>query len=74
VEGLTWKTRRRWEGVTEVKQEIGSGGEDWIYLAQEKQVEGSCEHGNEHSATVNSRNFLSSYRTVGLRRRTAANS
>jgi len=23
---LTWKYRRRWEGVTEVKQEIGWGG------------------------------------------------
>jgi hypothetical protein len=32
---LTWKTRRSWEGVTEVEQEIGWGGEDWIYLAQE---------------------------------------
>jgi hypothetical protein len=63
----TWKTRRRWEGVTDVKQEIGSGG-DWIYLAREKQVAGSCEHGNEQSGTVNARNFLPSYRTVGLRR------
>jgi hypothetical protein len=25
---LTWKTRRRWEGVTEVEQETGWGGED----------------------------------------------
>jgi hypothetical protein len=27
---LIWKVRRRWEGVTEVKQEIRWGGEDWI--------------------------------------------
>ena len=37
-----------------------------------KQVAGCCEHGNEHSGTINARNFLSSYRTVGLRRMTVA--
>jgi len=61
---LTWKTRRRLVGVHEVKQEIRWDGEDWIYLPQEKQVAGCCEHGNEHSGTVNARSVLPSYRTA----------
>jgi hypothetical protein len=33
--------------------EIGWGGVDWIGLAQDRDsVEGSCEHGNEHSGSM----------------------
>jgi hypothetical protein len=42
------KPIRRW--VSNIKmgiREIGWNGMDWMNLAQDRTVEGSCEHGNE---------------------------
>jgi hypothetical protein len=33
-------------------REIGWDGVDWIDLAEDKLVEGSCEHGNESSGSI----------------------
>jgi hypothetical protein len=40
------------------RREIGFGGVDWIHLAQDGQVAGSCEHGNEPSGSIKCREFL----------------
>jgi hypothetical protein len=34
------------------RRDIGWGGMDWIDLAQDRPVEGSCEHGNEPSGSI----------------------
>jgi hypothetical protein len=53
--------RRRWEGIikTDLK-EIVWDGVDWINLAQDmdRQVVGSCEHGNKPSGPIKGREFL----------------
>ena len=33
-------------------QEVGCGGRDWIELAQEGQVAGTCDCGNEPSVSI----------------------
>jgi hypothetical protein len=35
-------------------REIGWDGVDWIHMAQDMTVEGSCEYGNEPSGTMKS--------------------
>jgi hypothetical protein len=44
--------RRRVDNIKTNVREIGWGGMDWIDLAQEGPVEGSCEHGNELSGSI----------------------
>jgi hypothetical protein len=39
-------------------REIGWGGMDWIDLVQDRDVEGSCEHGIEPSGSVKYWGFL----------------
>jgi hypothetical protein len=42
----------------------------WIGLVwREGPVEGSCEHGNKHSGSINAGNFLSSCTVGGFSRR-----
>jgi hypothetical protein len=46
------KPRRRWEdGIRMDLREIGWGSVDWIQLAQEGPVAGSCEYGDEPSGS-----------------------
>jgi hypothetical protein len=40
-------------------REIGWDGMDWIDLAQDwDQLEGSCEHGNEHAGSIKCQEVL----------------
>jgi hypothetical protein len=62
------RPRRRWvDNIKMDLREIGWDGIDWIDLAQA--VEGSCEHGNEHSGSINAGKFLSSCTIGGFSRR-----
>jgi hypothetical protein len=48
------KERDHWEDQ-DIKmnfREIGWGGLDWIVLAQDRDLGGSCEHGNEPSGSI----------------------
>jgi hypothetical protein len=45
--------RRRWIDIIKIYfREIGWGVMDWTDLAQNRPVEGSCEHSNELSCTI----------------------
>jgi hypothetical protein len=37
---------------------VGCGGMDWIGLAQDRQVAGTCECGNEHAGSIKCGEFL----------------
>jgi hypothetical protein len=53
------RPRCRWEENNKTDlQEIGCGGMDWIKLAQERQVAGICESGNEPSGSIKCGEFL----------------
>jgi hypothetical protein len=53
------RPRRRWEDNIKMDlREIGFGDMDWIHLAQDRQVAGSCEHGNEPSGSIKCGEFL----------------
>jgi hypothetical protein len=39
-------------------REVGWKGVDWIYLAQNRPVAGSCENCNEISCSINDRAFF----------------
>jgi hypothetical protein len=53
------RPRCRWEDNNKMDlQEVGCGGMDWIGLDQDRQVAGTCECGNEHSATIKYGEFL----------------
>ena len=39
-------------------QEMGGGCGDWMELAQDRQVAGTCEYGDKHSGSKNAGNFL----------------
>jgi hypothetical protein len=41
-----------------VVTEVGCGGMDWIELAQDRQVAGTCEYGNEPSGSIKCGEFL----------------
>jgi len=45
-----WSPRRRWEDNIKMDlQELGCGCMDWIELAHDREVAGTCECGNEPS-------------------------
>jgi len=45
--------RRRWEDNIKLDlRETGIDGANWIQLAQDSQVAGFCEHGDEHSGSI----------------------
>jgi hypothetical protein len=44
-------------------QEVGGGCADWMELAQDRNVAGTCEYGEEPSGSKNAGNFLTSCRT-----------
>jgi hypothetical protein len=53
------RPRRRWEDNIRMDlQEVGCGGMDWIGLAQDRQVAGTCECGNEPSGPIKRGEFL----------------
>jgi hypothetical protein len=53
------RPRRRWEDNIKMNlQEVGCGGMDWIGLAQDRQVAGNCECGNEPSGSIKCGEFL----------------
>jgi len=37
---------------------MGGGCGDWMELAQDRQVAGTCEYGDKHSGSKNAGNFL----------------
>jgi hypothetical protein len=51
-------------------QEVGGGCGDWIELAQDRQVVGACECGNEPSGSIKLGNFLTSCKPVSFSIRT----
>jgi hypothetical protein len=53
------RPRRRWENNIRLGlQEVGCGGVDWIGLAQDRQVAGTCECGNDPSSSIKCMLFL----------------
>jgi hypothetical protein len=47
------RPRRKWVDNIKIDlREIGWDGMDWIELAQNRAVEGSCERGNEPSGSI----------------------
>jgi len=53
------RPRHRWEDHIKMGlQEVGCGGMDWIKLAQDRQVVGTCMCGNEPSASIKCGEFL----------------
>jgi hypothetical protein len=53
------RNRRRWEDNIKMDlQEVGCGGMDWIKLAQDRQVPGTCHYGNEPSGYIKCGEFL----------------
>jgi hypothetical protein len=47
------RPRRRWENNIRMDlRDIGWGGMEWIDLAQDRAMEGSCEHGNEPPGSI----------------------
>ena len=58
------RPRRRWEDNIKLDlQEVGEGCGDWMELAQDRQVAGTCGYGDEPSGSKNAGNFLTSCRT-----------
>ena len=53
------RPRRRWEdNIMMDLQEVGCEGMDWIELAQDRDMVGSCECGNEPSGSIKCGEFL----------------
>jgi hypothetical protein len=50
--------------------QVGCGDMDWIELAQDRQVAGTCECGNEPSASIICGDFLTSCKPVSFSKRT----
>jgi len=62
------RPRRRWEDNIRIDlREVVCGCVDWMELAQ---VACACECGDEHSGSINARNFFTSCRPVSFSRRT----
>jgi hypothetical protein len=61
---LLGRPRRRWEdNITMDLQEVGSGGLDWIELAQRRDIAGTCECGSEPSGSIKYGEFLDQLQT-----------
>jgi hypothetical protein len=58
------RPRRRWEDNIKMDlEEVGGGLGDWMELAQDRELVGTCEYGEELSGSENAGNFLTSCRT-----------
>jgi hypothetical protein len=58
------RPRRRWEdNITRDLQEVEGGCGDWMERAQDRELESTCEYGNEVSGSINAGNFLASCKT-----------
>jgi hypothetical protein len=70
---LLGERRRRWEGNNkmDIKQIVWEIVE-WIHLAQVGDVVGSCENGNELSASIKCGEFLDQLRTCQLSKKDSA--
>ena len=53
-------------------QEVRCGGMDWMELAQDGQVAGTCEYGNEPSRSIKCGEFLDYLRTGWLLKKDSA--
>ena len=52
------RPRYRWEDNIKMDLwEVGGGG-DWLELAQDSQMAGTCEYGDEHSGSIKCGEFL----------------
>jgi hypothetical protein len=61
------RPRRRWEDNIKMDlQEIGGGHRDWMELAQDRDMAGTCGYGEELSSSINAGNFLSSCKVYWL--------
>jgi hypothetical protein len=57
--GSHGRLNRRWvDNIKMDLQEVGCGGTDWIHLAQYREVAGTCDCGNEPSASIKCGEFL----------------
>jgi hypothetical protein len=53
------RPRRRWRDNNRMDlQKMGCEGMDWIGLAQDRQVAGTCECGNKPSGSIKQGEFL----------------
>jgi hypothetical protein len=53
------RPRRRWKDNIKMDlQEVGCLGMDWIEMAQDRQVAGTCECGNKPSGSIKRGEFL----------------
>jgi hypothetical protein len=58
------RSRRTWEDNIKMDlQDVGCGGKDWIELAQERELAGTFECGNELSGSIKYGEFLEWLRT-----------
>jgi len=58
------RPRRRWEENIKMDlQEVGCWGMDWIELAYDREVVGTCECGNETSGFIKCGEFLDQLKT-----------
>jgi len=61
------KPRRRWEDNIKMDLQEGGGGHgDWMELAQDRQVAGTCGYGEGLSGSINAGNFLTSWKVYWL--------
>jgi hypothetical protein len=63
------RPRHRWVGIKMNILEVGCGGMDWIELAQDRDMVGSCECGKKLQVH-NVGKFLTSCKPVSFSRRT----
>jgi hypothetical protein len=53
------RTRCKWEyNIKKDLQEVGRGFGDWMELAQDRDMAGACEYGNELSGSIRCGEFL----------------
>jgi hypothetical protein len=53
------RPRRRWDdNIKKDLREVGCGCVDWIGLAQDREVAGACECGNEPSGSIKREEFF----------------